>query len=274
MRLMFQERVVTSSLKRCFDIAVALTGLVIFSPILLAVAAAIWLQDRGSPFYIAPRARAGGSFKMIKFRSMVINADKAGGSSTAASDSRITPIGHFVRSYKIDEIVQLWNVLRGDMSLVGPRPQTLGAAELYTAAESRMLTVRPGITDVASIVFADEGEILRGSSNADLLYNQIIRPWKSRLALAHIDHRTFWTDLRVIFLTIAAPVSRQAALRGVEKLLLRWEVDPLIVRMAARRGPLMPYPPPGASSINAGLDTSVETAGTSARATCLTKPTL
>ncbi len=233
-------------LKRCFDAAAALTGLVIFSPVLLVVMLAIWLQDYGSPFYIAPRAaRGGGSFEMIKFRSMVAGADKIGGSTTAASDPRITPVGHFVRAYKIDEIVQLWNVLRGDMSLVGPRPQALADAESYTAAESRMLTVRPGITDAASIVFADEGEILKGSSDAGLLYNQIIRPWKSRLALACIDHHGFWIDLWLIFLTLLGMFSRAAALRAVGTMLRSWEVDPLVITMAARRSALLPYPPPG-----------------------------
>jgi lipopolysaccharide/colanic/teichoic acid biosynthesis glycosyltransferase len=237
-------------LKRSFDVVTAFTGLLIFSPILLAITLAIWLQDYGSPFYIAPRAaRGGGFFEMIKFRSMVVNADKIGGSTTAATDRRITPIGRFVRSYKIDEIIQLWNVLRGDMSLVGPRPQALADARLYTTAESRMLTVRPGITDGASIVFADEGEILRGSRDADLLYNRIIRPWKSRLALAYMDHQSFWTDLWIVLLTFIVIVSRPAALRSVGKLLRGWKIDPLVIRIAARQSPLVPYPPPGAAEV-------------------------
>jgi lipopolysaccharide/colanic/teichoic acid biosynthesis glycosyltransferase len=107
---------------------------------------------------------------------MVVNADKIGGISTAATDRRITPVGRLVRAYKLDELVQLWNVLKGDMSLVGPRPQVQTDAALYTQAEKRMLTVRPGITDPASIVFSDEGDILKDSADPDLLYNQIIRP--------------------------------------------------------------------------------------------------
>jgi lipopolysaccharide/colanic/teichoic acid biosynthesis glycosyltransferase len=237
-------------LKRPFDVVVALIGLIASSPILLAVMAAIWLQDGRSPFYIAARAaRGGGSFKMIKFRSMVVNADKIGGTTTAATDRRITPIGHFVRTYKIDELVQLWNVLRGDMSLVGPRPQTVADAQLYTTEENRMLTVRPGITDIASIVFADEGEILRGRSNPDLLYNQIIRPWKSRLALAYIDHRDFWTDLWLLILTFEVIVSRPTALCGVGKLLRHWKINPLVRETATRQSPLVAYPPPGANEI-------------------------
>ena len=110
--------------KRAFDIAVASLGLLVFSPLLVAVMFAIWIQDRQSPFYIAPRAaRGGGVFRMVKFRSMVVNADKIGGASTSATDRRITPLGRIVRAYKLDELIQLWNVLKGDMSLVGPRPQ-------------------------------------------------------------------------------------------------------------------------------------------------------
>jgi len=224
--------------------------LALFSPLLVAVMLSIWLQDRKSPFYIAPRAaRGGGEFRMVKFRSMVVNADKIGGSSTAAADRRITPVGRFVRAYKLDELIQLWNVLEGDMSLVGPRPQVLTDAGLYTEAEKRMLTVRPGMTDPASIVFSDEGDVLRGSSDPDLLYNQIIRPWKSRLALAYIDHRTFGTDLWLILLTVVAIASRTAALRALGNLIRRWQIDPLVVRMAARQEALVPYPPPGAAEV-------------------------
>ncbi|MGA8028016.1 MAG: sugar transferase, partial [Bryobacteraceae bacterium] len=171
------------------------------------------------------------------------------GSSTAATDRRITPVGRFVRAYKLDELIQLWNVLKGDMSLVGPRPQALTDAAMYTDVEKRMLTVRPGITDAASIVFSDEGDILKGSADPDLLYNQIIRPWKSRLALAYIDHRNFLVDLRLIILTVVAFVSKPRALRALGSLLRGWKLDPLVIRMAMREDPLLPYPPPGASEV-------------------------
>lgn len=237
-------------LKRVFDMVAAGLGLLVCSPILGAVMLAIWLQDRQSPFYIAPRAaRGGGRFSMVKFRSMVVNADKIGGSSTAATDRRITPVGRFVRAYKLDELIQLWNVLVGDMSLVGPRPQALTDASLYTEEEKQMLAVRPGITDLASIVFSDEGDILRGSADPDLLYNQIIRPWKSRLALLTIEKQSFLLDLKLIVLTAAAIVSRPVALRQVAKLLAGWGVDPLLIRMARREEALMAYPPPGAAEV-------------------------
>jgi lipopolysaccharide/colanic/teichoic acid biosynthesis glycosyltransferase len=237
-------------LKRAFDIVAASLGLLLFSPLLLAVMFAIWLQDRQSPFYVAQRAaRGGGVFRMVKFRSMVLNADAIGGSSTAGDDRRITPVGRFVRAYKIDELIQLWNVLRGDMSLVGPRPQVLADASLYTPEERRMLSIRPGITDAASIVFSDEGDVLYGSPQPDLLYNQVIRPWKGRLALAYIDNRTFCVDLRLIFLTAVTIVSRQVGLRAVGNLLRDWRLDPLLIRMAARQEALLPYPPPGATEV-------------------------
>ncbi len=237
-------------LKRAFDILAASVGLLAFSPILVAVMVAIWLQDRHSPFYVAPRAARGtGAFRMVKFRSMVVNADKIGGSSTPATDRRITAVGRFVRAYKLDELIQLWNVLKGDMSLVGPRPQILGDATLYTDSEKRMLAVRPGITDPASIVFSDEGEILKGSTDPDLLYNQIIRPWKSRLALAYIDHRSFLVDLWLIILTMVAIASKPAALRALGAVLRGWNLDPLVIRMASRKEVLLAYPPPGVSEV-------------------------
>jgi lipopolysaccharide/colanic/teichoic acid biosynthesis glycosyltransferase len=183
---------------------------------------------------------------MVKFRSMVVGADKIGGSSTAATDRRITPVGQFVRAYKLDELIQLWNVLKGDMSLVGPRPQVLSDAALYTSVEKQMLSVPPGITDPASIVFSDEGKILEGSSDPDLLYNQIIRPWKSRLALAYIDHRSFWMDIWLIILTVVSIISKPTALCVLATLLNRWRLDPLVIRMAVRQEPLMAYPLPGA----------------------------
>ena len=127
---------------------------------------------------------------MLKFRTMIPDAWKSGVNSTAAGDRRITRVGALLRKAKLDELPQLWNVLKGDMSLVGPRPQVRAETDLYTSEERRMHSIRPGVTDLASIVFADEGEILAGSADPDLLYNQIIRPWKSRLALLYVDRRT------------------------------------------------------------------------------------
>lgn len=232
--------------KRAFDVAGALGGLLLVTPLLVAVALAIWLYDRRSPFYIAPRmARGGGTFRMVKFRSMVVNGDSSGVHSTGEADKRITPVGRFVRSYKLDELVQLWNVLKGDMSLVGPRPQVKADADRYTVEEKRLLTVRPGITDLASIVFSDEGAILGSDPNPDERYDRLIRPWKSRLALLCVDRPGTWLDLRLILLTAAALFWRKAALRGAAGLAGELGAGELVKRMAARREPLVPYAPPG-----------------------------
>jgi lipopolysaccharide/colanic/teichoic acid biosynthesis glycosyltransferase len=236
--------------KRTFDFLAALAGLTILSPLLLIVVAAIWIEDRHSPFFFGKRmARGGGFFRMVKFRSMVVDAWKTGVSSTSATDRRVTHVGAWIRRAKLDELPQLWNVLIGDMSLVGPRPQVETDASMYTDEERRMLTVRPGITDLASIVFADEGEILSGANDPDLRYNQVIRPWKSRLALLYIERRTLPTDLYVIFLTLASALSRDYALSGVARILRHWGAEPMLQRVASRREPLAAFPPPGATQI-------------------------
>jgi lipopolysaccharide/colanic/teichoic acid biosynthesis glycosyltransferase len=235
--------------KRFVDIVVSAAVLIAASPLLAVVLIGVWLQDFRSPLYRAPRMRAKGrTFTMLKIRSMVVNADKNGVNSTAGSDRRITPLGRFIRSYKIDELSQMWNVLKGDMSLVGPRPQVKADADLYTDEENVLLTVRPGITDLASIVFADEGEILRGSDDPDARYNQIIRPWKSRLGLLYLRKRTLATDFKVISLTVLGIVSRDAALLGVHDILTEWEADETLLRIASRKVPLVAFPPPGAES--------------------------
>jgi len=238
------------NVKRIFDVAVAAAGLVATAPVLVPVLVATWAQDRHSPFYIANRvARGGGHFRMVKVRSMVIGADKSGVDSTAANDRRITRVGMFVRRFKVDELPQLWNVLKGDMSLVGPRPNVERDVALYTEEERRLLTVRPGITDLSSIVFADEGQILEGAADPDLDYNRRIRPYKSRLGLLLIDHESLGLDLRIIGLTLLGAVSRQRALFGVVRILEGLGADKLLRRVASRRAPLLPHPPPGATEI-------------------------
>lgn len=236
--------------KRLLDVIGAATGLVLLAPFLLLICTLIWLQDFRSPLYCGRRmAKGGGTFRMVKLRSMVVDAHTTGVNSTADGDRRITSIGHFIRAAKLDECMQLWNVLVGDMSLVGPRPQVEADANMYTEVEKRMLTVRPGITDLASIVFSDLGDILKGSANPDLLYNQIVRPWKSRLALLTIERQSIWLDCYIIFITVLALISRRQALRCVNRLLTTWGADELLIRMARRRQPLLPYPPPGATAV-------------------------
>jgi len=232
-------------MKRLLDFVAALSGLALLALPLALIALAVYLEDRHSPFFFGPRVGLRRrQFRMIKFRTMTPDAWKSGVNSTASGDRRITRVGRWLRHAKLDELPQLWNVLAGDMSLVGPRPQVAAEVNLYTLEECRMLEVRPGITDLASIVFADEGEILAGAPDPDLLYNQIIRPWKSRLALACIDHASRFIDVCIIGLTLLSPISRRQALHGVEKLLAAWRSEALLRRMASRREPLFAWPPP------------------------------
>ena len=236
-------------MKRTFDVLASLTGLTILAPVLAVIAVAIYLEDRHSPFFFGKRIGTDGPFRMVKFRSMVPDAWKNGVSSTSAGDRRITRAGGMLRRFKLDEFPQLWNVLAGDMSLVGPRPQVAIDAGMYTAEERRTLLVRPGITDLASIVFADEGEILAGAADPDLLYNQIIRPWKSRLALLYLDRHSFTSDLRIIFLTLLSAVSRRRALDGVTSILTAWSADPMLIQVSRREESLSAWPPPGATEV-------------------------
>ena len=240
----------TDPMKRPLDLLIALIALTLLSPLLAAIAAAIWLDDRHSPFFFALRvARGGGDFRMIKFRTMIPDAWKSGVNSTASGDVRITRIGRWLRKGKLDELPQLWNVLAGDMSLVGPRPQVRADVNLYTAEESRMLQARPGITDLASIAFADEGEILAGSSDPDLLYNQIIRPWKSRLVLLYLENQSPLRDAQIVWITALALFSRRRALRTLALLLDAFGAGEKLKAMATRRMPLEAWPPPGTESI-------------------------
>jgi lipopolysaccharide/colanic/teichoic acid biosynthesis glycosyltransferase len=238
-------------MKRVLDITAATVGLIALSPLLIILSILIWLQDYHSPFYVANRmGRGERPFRMVKFRSMVVRADLSGVDSTAGDDPRITSLGKFIRRFKLDEIPQLWNVLKGEMSLVGPRPNVERETVLYTQDEKRLLRVRPGITDLASIVFADEGDILEGSTDPDLKYNQVIRPWKSRLGLLYVDAEpSAARDLKVIALTIQGALDRDAALAGVHRIAAQLGADQQLLEIITRQSPLPPGAPPGATEI-------------------------
>jgi lipopolysaccharide/colanic/teichoic acid biosynthesis glycosyltransferase len=237
-------------MKRYFDLGASLAGLIVLSPLLLVLMALIWFQDFRNPFYIAPRVGRGGKpFRMIKFRSMIVGADRFGVDSTSSDDHRITPIGRFIRKCKLDEFPELFNVLLGHMSLVGPRPNVVRDVELYTDQERRLLMVRPGITDLASIVFADEGDILEGQTNPDLVYNQLIRPWKSRLGLLYVEKNSVRLDFQIIFLTLITLVSRVRALNGLQDMLRQMKADSQLLEISRRETPLYPYPPPGSDQV-------------------------
>ena len=190
-------------MKRLFDIVLSTTGLIVIAPILLAVAIAIKLDSEGPVFYKGTRAGKGEKpFHMYKFRSMVINADKIGGPSTSDDDPRVTRMGHFVRKWKLDELPQLINVWKGEMSFVGPRPEVLSETETYTQEQKKIFTLRPGITDFASLAFPNEGEILKGAKDPHEAYKRLIQPKKLELQLKYVAEHTFMTDLKIIFKTI------------------------------------------------------------------------
>ena len=174
-------------IKRLTDILLSISLLIFISPILFIFSFLIWLDDKSNPIYVAKRiGKDGKEFNFYKLRSMIINADASGVDSTSVSDIRITSIGKLIRKFKIDELPQLWHVVIGKMSLVGPRPNVWNDVKIYTEEEKKLLSVKPGITDFSSIIFSDEGEILSKFEDPDLKYNQLIRPWKSRLGLFYI----------------------------------------------------------------------------------------
>jgi lipopolysaccharide/colanic/teichoic acid biosynthesis glycosyltransferase len=192
-------------LKRVFDVVFSALVLTLLSPVLVTIALAIKLTSRGPVFYRGERVGRGGrKFRIYKFRTMVVDAEQRGGSSTADDDPRITAVGRLLRKYKLDELPQFLNVLFGDMSVVGPRPQVAWAVELYTEEEKRLLDVRPGITDYASIKFRNEGEILRGSPDPDRTYLEVIAPEKIRLGLEYVRDHSLWLDCRIILLTVTS----------------------------------------------------------------------
>ncbi len=194
-----------ATIKRMIDLASACAGVLFLSPLLALVALLIKQDSPGPVFYRGTRAGRGGRpFQMLKFRTMVVNPEERGPSSTAVDDPRITRVGAFLRRYKLDELPQLLNVLKGEMSLVGPRPQIPWAVDLYTPEEQQLLTVRPGITDYASLRFSNESEILRGSSDPDKDYMERIHPEKVRLGLEYVRTRSLWVDLKIICLTVLA----------------------------------------------------------------------
>ena len=237
-------------IKRLLDIVISLIGLICFSPILLFASILVWSNDKKSPFYIPPRVgKKGKIFYMVKLRSMVVNADKTGVDSTSNNDLRITSVGQKIRKYKLDELTQLWNVFLGDMSVVGPRPNVKAEVDLYTDVEKELLSIKPGITDFSSIVFSDEGKILEDKKDPDLAYHQLIRPWKSRLGLIYIKHRSITLDFEIIIYTLIALISKRTALNWVSKKLEKFRVDKDLVNISKREIELFPYPPPGAHNV-------------------------
>ncbi len=191
-------------MKRVFDVAMALFGLIVLVPVFLIIGVWIKASSPGPIFYRARRVgRNGLLFSLYKFRSMVVNADRLGVGITAGDDPRITRPGRFLRRTKLDELPQLINVLKGDMSLVGPRPEDPRYVATYTAEQRRVLTVRPGITSWASVQFRHEEQLL-SASTVDDVYRREIMPQKLALDLDYIARRSFWLDTRILLHTLLA----------------------------------------------------------------------
>ncbi len=192
-------------MKRLFDIVASFFGLLVLLPILLIVAILIVIDSRGGVFYRQVRVGKGNKdFRIFKFRTMHTNADKLGLLTVGGRDPRVTKVGYYLRKYKLDELPQLINVLIGDMSFVGPRPEVRKYVDLYTEEQQKVLEVRPGITDLASIEFRNENEILEKQENPDQYYIDVIMPHKLKINLRYIKNRSLLKDIGIIFKTFSA----------------------------------------------------------------------
>lgn len=193
--------------KRAMDIVLSACALAILWPLLLLIALAIWIDDPGPVFYRQVRVgRNGKTFRIFKFRSMVMDADKKGLAITVGRDSRITRVGVVLRKTKLDELAQLLNVLLGQMSFVGPRPEVPKYVELYTPYQRQVLLVRPGITDYASIAYRNENDLLAGASDPEAMYIEQIMPDKIELNMKYLREISPLADIRLILKTIVAVI--------------------------------------------------------------------
>ncbi|MFM2302657.1 MAG: UDP-glucose:undecaprenyl-phosphate glucose-phosphate transferase [Cyanobacteriota bacterium] len=195
-------------MKRILDCLVSVLGLLFLLPLLLILSVAIALPDRGSIFYRAKRIGRGGiPFELYKFRTMVVDADRIGPAITTRGDSRVTPIGRFLRRTKLDELPQLLNVLKGDMSLVGPRPEDPRYVTLYTPEQCHILDYAPGITSAASLFYRDEEQMLTGD-DWETVYRTKVMPEKIEIDLEYMVSANILTDLNLIFQTVLAMVPK------------------------------------------------------------------
>jgi lipopolysaccharide/colanic/teichoic acid biosynthesis glycosyltransferase len=194
--------------KRLFDLMITLPMLLLVSPFFLIIALLIKIGSNGPVFYKQVRVGLNNrDFKIFKFRTMHINADKAGLLTVGGRDPRVTPIGYFLRKYKLDELPQLLNVLFGSMSLVGPRPEVRKYVDLYNEEQQKVLSVKPGITDYASIEYSEENDLLAKSNNPEGTYINEIMPAKLRLNQKYIAEKNLTTDIKILWLTFKKIIS-------------------------------------------------------------------
>lgn len=190
-------------IKRLFDFLVSFIGIIILSPILIIIAISIKIDSRGKVLFLQKRVGQHGKiFNIYKFRTMVTDAEKLGKQITVGKDKRITRVGSFLRKYKLDELPQLFNVLKGEMSFVGPRPEVPNYVRLYNEMEKKVLSVKPGITDFASIKYRNENEILGKVSNPEEYYINVIMKNKLELNLRYIDKNNIFLDIKIILETL------------------------------------------------------------------------
>lgn len=190
-------------MKKAFDILFSFLGIIILSPVFLIIALVVKLDSKGNVFYMQTRVGKDNSdFKLFKFRTMGSDSDKSGLLTVGERDTRITKSGYYLRKYKLDELPQLINILKGDMSFVGPRPEVRKYAEMYNEEQKKVLSVLPGITDVASIKYRNENEILEKSGNPEEYYINNIMPDKINLNLEYLKQRSFLKDIGIILKTL------------------------------------------------------------------------
>jgi lipopolysaccharide/colanic/teichoic acid biosynthesis glycosyltransferase len=237
-------------MNRWVEFLLALIILIVLSPVFIIITLLIFFTDFQSPFFISKRVgQYGNEFNMYKFRSMKNDAKLKHIVSTSDSDQRITWIGKVIRKFKLDEFSQIGNILLGDMRFVGPRPNVKVETDLYTIEEQQILTIKPGITDISSIVFADLNTILSQSKDANLDYNQLVRPWKSRLAIIYVQNRNFYLDMKLLFLTGCNIFFRNYTLKLIQKIVSKYSNDELLIQISRREITLFSYPPPGSNCI-------------------------
>ena len=194
-------------MKRLLDIICSLLALVVFSPLWILIALAIVLESRGGVLYRQSRVgRNNRDFTLYKFRTMRTGSDKKGLLTVGDRDSRVTRVGYFLRKYKLDEFPQLVNIIKGDMSIVGPRPEVRKYVDMYTPEQLKVLSVRPGLTDYASVRYVHESEILARSDNPEQTYIDEVMPAKLALNLEYIQNQSLREDIKLIFQTFAAIV--------------------------------------------------------------------
>lgn len=196
-------------MKRLFDIISSGCGLIVLSPIFIVIAIWVKLDSKGPVFYRQIRVgKDNKDFRLFKFRSMKIGADRQGLITVGGRDPRVTRSGYYIRKYKLDELPQLINVFIGDMSVVGPRPEVRKYVDLYTPEQMRVLSVRPGITDLASIRYRNENELLETVDEPETYYREVIMQDKLKINLEYVDNRSFWGDIKLIFATLYAVVAK------------------------------------------------------------------